>query len=321
MLQAALVGGSIAGNIAGGIMGGKQAKQAAAQEAAFREKAFAELTKLKIPPIEAQKIILETPNLVFDYVPQLEVDFPEIKSAMTEIQSDPRLKDAQMTALAGIQERAMMGGLSPEEQAELNAMRRGTAQQAQSQQQSILQEMEAMGRGGSGSELMARLASTQAATQRAGEESDRLAAMSFQAKQAALGNLANVSGNIREQDFGEQAKVATAADEIARFNQQNRATTQQRNVGSMNQAQLQREGLKQDLESQRVAARQQEEVSNKGLIQQDYQNKLNLAQAKAAALTGQGQAAGQAGATQAANTTKMASGIGDSLLGAAKLLK
>ena len=303
---AALAG---AGSIVGGYLASKAAKEAEAQRAAFTEKAIAELEKVGVPSVEAQKIALETPELVFNYAPQLEKDFPTLRSHFEQIEVDPRLKEAQSQALTGIQERAEMG-LTPEEQAQLNSLRRQTGQQFKSQQEGILQQMEQRGLGGSGAELAAQLAGSQAGTQRAAEESDRLAAMQFQAKQAALAQLANVAGGIRGQEFGEQATQAGGMDAISQFNASQQSETQRRNIDSMNQAKLMQEQLKQQLEGQDVQTSNVQEQYNKGLLQQDYQNKLEKAKGLAAAYTGAGQAAAQAGANQASNIAQIGSGVG-----------
>lgn len=297
------------GSIAGGMMGSRAAKKAAAQEAEFRQRALAELEAVGIPTIDAQKIILETPELVFQFAPQLESDFPEIKSKFESIEIDPRLRAAQMDALTGLEERASMG-LTPEEQAQLNSLRRDVGQQEKARQQSILQNMEQRGIGGSGAELAAQLSSSQASTQRAAEESDRLASMQFAAKQQALQNMLSGASQIRGQEFGEQAKQASALDAISQFNAAQRADTQRRNIERQNMAELERQRLGQNLEGQRAQTSNVQEQYNKSLIQQDFENRMQKAQAKAAALTGAGQAAARSGAVQASNIANIGTGAG-----------
>ena len=308
-LAAGMAGAQMAGSLYGSHKAKKSADAAREMESKFRERALAELMKLNIPEIEAQKIILETPQLVYDYVPQLEQEMQDLSSQMGDIEVDPRLREAQMAALGGLEERAE-GGLTPEDAAQIASIRRQTGGQAQAQDASILQSMAQRGMSGSGAELASRLQSGQASAQRASEESDRLAAMNYQAKMAALSQMGNVAGNIRGQEFGEQERVASAADLIAKFNQQNRASMQQRNVGAQNVAGRESAQQKQSHEYARAGLRGQEETHNKGLIADKYQQELNLAKAKASALTGSAQAAREAGVTKAKGQYDMWSGIG-----------
>ena len=125
----AIVGGmgaSALGSIIGGTQAAKESKAARAQAADFTNKAIAALEKVGIPSVEAQRIALENPQMVFQYVPEMEKEFPEIKSRFEEIATDPRLKQAQTEALLGIQSRAEEG-LTSDEQAQINSLRRGTA--------------------------------------------------------------------------------------------------------------------------------------------------------------------------------------------------
>ena len=103
-----LAGGMVAAGAATSLIGGsaakKQAEAALAQQKAFTEKAIAELQKVIPPGVDAQKIVLENPKLVFDYIPQLAQEFPEMKSKFDQIEVDPRLKAEQTKALQGLSE-------------------------------------------------------------------------------------------------------------------------------------------------------------------------------------------------------------------------
>ena len=306
-----------AGQLLGGVMAQKTAKDAQKQQAAFINKAIAELEKVGIPSVEAQKIALETPELVFDYAPQLEQQFPEIKSQFEQIAIDPRLQEAQYKALSGLEERAEEG-LTSEEKAQIDALRRSASGQGTAQRASAVQEMERRGLGGSGAELLSQLAASQQAQQMSAQGGQELAALQAQAKQAALQNLAITAGSVREQEFGEQSKQASAADIIAQFNRQQQAGTQQRNIGSQNEAELMRQKALQAQEEGRVDAANQEQMYNKELLQQQYKNQLEKAKAAGSAYTGAGRAAATAGAQQATNTQQTIGGISQALAGGIK---
>jgi hypothetical protein len=318
MVWGAVAGGALqaGASIYGARKAGKAAEAAAAEAAALREEALAELRKVGIPDIEAQKIYLENPEMVWKFAPQLEQRYNDLQTAMTDIEVDPMLKDVQYQALEGIKERAEMG-LTPEERAEIENLRRGTAQQEQARQSGIVRNLEERGLSDSGVGLAARLASSQQASQQSSEEADRLAAMQFQAKQGALAQLANMGTTLREQSFGEQSKVASSKDLLSQFNREQQSALQQRNVGAMNEAELKRQSLLQAQADQKSALANQQQEHNKGLLQQKYDNEMRKAQGIALALTGNAASVSNEGATKAANTAGMWSGIGTALGGVA----
>ena len=315
---AGVVGAGALSSFIGGKQAAKESAAARAQAADFTNKAIAALEKVGVPSIEAQKIALETPELVFNYVPEMEKEFPELKSQFEQIQTDPRLQQAQSEALAGLQSRADQG-LTPEEMAEINALRRGTAQQAAARDASILQSMEQRGMGGSGAELMSRLASSQAAAQQASIDSENQAALIAQRKLEALQQLGAMAGSQQAQQFGQKAQQASAADTIAQLNQAAKYNIQSSNVGAQRQAQLAQQELRQQLEGQRASTANQEQMYNKQLQQQQFENQMQKAGAAANAYTGAGSQALQAGATAAANKQAMWSGIGNAAMGGAQL--
>lgn len=312
------VGVSALGSIIGGIQAGKESAAARAQAADFTNKAIAALEKVGIPSVEAQKIALENPKMVFDYAPEMEKEFPELKSKFDQIQTDPRLQAAQSEALAGIQERAT-GGLTADEKAQIDSLRRGTAQQANARDASILQNMEQRGMGSSGAELLSRLASSQAAAQQASIDTENQASLIAQRKLEALQQLGSLAGQQQSQQFSQEAQKASALDEIARLNQAAKYNIQSSNVGAQRQAQLSAAEMKQQLENQRAATANQQQTYNKELLQQKFQNEMNKAGSTASAYTGAGNQALQGGAISAANKLGMWQGVGNAAMGGAQL--
>ncbi len=171
--------------------------------------------------------------------------------------------------------------------------------------------MAARGAGGSGVELASRLASSQAAAQRAGEESDRTMAMAQQRALEAIAGAGALGGQIRGQEFGEQARIASAADEIARFNLANQQAVQQRNIAAANQAAQQEALMRQAMEEQRARNLTQQQMYNKQLLQQQYLNQLAKGQAMAGMATKQGQRADQQAAATAQNWANIGSAAGN----------
>jgi hypothetical protein len=221
---------------------------------------IAKLEAIGIPTIEAQRIALTNPELVAPLVAE-----QMGASQMEDIQMDPRLQAAQRAAL---DEMTGLGqtGLGAEDKAAFNQMRRQAAGAAEAQQASTLQEMASRGMLDSGANLAAQLQAGQSQADRMSQEGDRLAASAAEARRAALGQQANMASQMSAQDLGLKTNKASAADTIAQFNTQQRAAT-----GAANQ------GYNVDRANQLANLRNQEEVANKGLVQQNFQNKIQKA--------------------------------------------
>lgn len=281
MLGSAVIGGGM--GLAATSKASKAARAAAAQATAESGRQFDEAMKemreaaeylesLGVPPVEAQRIALESANLG--------------PSALEDVETDPRLKQAQMDALARIQE---MGGagLTAEERAQQDMITRSAGAEAQARDKSILQNMAERGIGGSGAELMARLQGSQSAADRAAVQQGQLSGQAQNRALQALSQAGQLGGQIRGQEYGEQSNLASARDRIAQFNEANR-----------------------------VQAANQAEMYNKGLIQQQYENELAKRQGVAAAKTGTAQmGVDRAGQIQLAGT---AAAQGELQTGAAK---
>jgi hypothetical protein len=244
----------------------------------------AKLEALGIPTIEAQKIALETPELVEPLVAE-----QMGPSAQEEITMDPRLQQAQRAAL---DEMTGLGqtGLGAEDRAAFNQLRRAAAGQAEASQAATQRDMAARGMADSGTSLIAQLQAGQSSADRMSQEGDRLAASAAEARRAALGQQANMASQMSAQDLGLKGQKASAADTIAQFNAQQRAAT-----GAANQ------GYKVARAGDIANIKNQQEIANKGLIQQQYQNQVqkaggvsNATNALAGNLQQQGAAAQQA---------------------------
>lgn len=265
-----------AGILAGGavlssISGSKAAKKAAAaaarqfeQAMAMRREAAAKIAE--IDPLKAEElrasIEREYENIPPEVAEQLGM------GQMEQLQADPELMQAQMGSLAQMQQLGQEG-VSPEEKALQEQQIRQVGAQNQSQQKAILQSMAERGAGGSGVELAARLGSQQGSAQQAQQVALQQAAENKRRAMDAIGASANMAGNISAQKLGLAQTKAGAADQIAQFNLQQRAGTQQRNIANARQL----AGMKA------------------GTTQQGYQNVMGKAQAEASAIGGTAQAA------------------------------
>jgi hypothetical protein len=270
-------GGMAVASVAGGMMAQSAAKDAAGQAGASRaqaqediNRAVEEIKKLGIPEIEAQKIVLQKPELVGLLSAQ-----NLGPSAMEQVSAPQNLVSAQLSALQGLKERSEQG-MTPQDRLQLMNIQNSLSAQNQANNKGIMQSFAERGQAGSGNELAMRLISGQNQNQIAGQQGMALAAQIADAKRAALGDYGNMAGSVRAQDVADQTRIAQARDEINRFNTMN---TQQ--VAAQNLAN------RQMIANQGVATANQQEQYNKGLIGQQYGQQVQKTQLLGNALTGQ----------------------------------
>jgi hypothetical protein len=267
---------------------------------------IARLQAIGIPTVEAQKIALTNPELVG--MLEAEVLGP---SALQGVQEDPRLKAAQMSALEEVSGLAQTG-LGAEDRAAFNQLRRQASGMAQAQKATTLQQMQERGMGDSGASLVAQLQSGQAAADTAAQQGDRLAAEAASARRQALGQQSSMAAQMQQQQLGLAGQKASAVDAIAQFNAQQRMGVQSQNLAA-----------RQAIANQTAATKNQQEMYNKGLIQQQFQNQMAKATGVTGAQTNLAQTyAQQAGAAQQAQQAQTGAVLNlAGTLGAAALTK
>lgn len=139
-----------------------------------------------------------------------------------------------------------------------------------------------------------------------------------QARLAALQQQSSMASSLRGQDYEQAANLAKARDAIAQFNAQNSAQVNAANTQAKNTAQAANLQNAQQISSANTGLMNQQQAQNKGLIQQQFQNQMALAQGKAGQYNNQANAA----QNQAANTASMygtiGQGIGTGLTGLIK---
>jgi hypothetical protein len=223
---------------------------------------IARLEAIGIPTIEAQKIALQSPELVG----QLEAEALG-PSRFEEVSMDPRLQAAQMAALEGITGVTEAGGLDAQSRLNLEEGlgRVAGAEQARLQQ---LREDPTLGQG---QKLALQAQAIQGAGQGGRDVALQTAAQAQQARMAALGQQSNMASGMQGQQLQLAGQKASAADAIAQFNTQQRMGVQSQNLGA-----------RQAIANQQAATRNQQEMYNKGLLQQQFQNQM----AKTTGVTG-----------------------------------
>jgi hypothetical protein len=200
------------------------------QEAALRE-----LEGLQVPDIEKQRLSLEGYGSVGD------LD----RSEFGGIQTDPRLREAQMRALQGLQDQASAGGLTLMDRARLAEAQDAVSRQERGSREALQQSMAARGMAGSGQAYAAQLANQQGAATRSSRAGLDVAAEAQRRALESLQGAGRLGGQIRGQEWGEQAARAGAQDAINRFNWQNRQRIADNNVDTRNTQQAHNAGLYQ----------------------------------------------------------------------------
>lgn len=300
-----MAGGNILGGVAGNLFGSGDRKK---QERLMRQ-ALAQFDGLDIPDVEKMRLYLEELESVGELDPILQATPEELDSRLADIQTDPRLENAQLDALEALQERGSTG-FSAQEMAERRMMDRELDRQAQAEQMAMLQNAAQRGVGGSGLEFAARLAGIQNADQRRAEAYDRLVAQGQQRALEAIAQGGQLGGQIRSQDFGEQTTIAQAIDRMNMQNMANRMNVEEANVNRQNQAQAANLANRQRIADANVGTRNMQQQYNKQLAQQNFDNEMALRQARANAMTGQAGYYGNRAANTAQNWANIGAGAG-----------
>ena len=302
--------GAVAGaglGVLGSVLGGNAAKKAAAQAAAIQEQNYqrnkALLESVGIPSIEAQEIALKNPESVGDLVAELQAD-----TELKDIATDPQLRQNQMKALAEMQGLSETG-LGTIDRIALDEAQMEATSADKSRRAAILSQMAQRGTMDSGAALAAQLQSSEAANQQAMQQSQNIAKAASANRMNAITSLANQSGQMEQRDYGRQADAATAQDAIQRFNVGTRNTINSSNLTN-----------KQNIANAATSNANEQEMYNKGLLQQDYNNRMS----KAKSIVGlnsdnaSNQAAGAlaAGAGKANMFGQIGQGLGNATRGA-----
>lgn len=155
-------------------------------------------------------------------------------SLLSSFSTDPRLVQAQMDALAALQEITDAEGLTATDRARLEDINRQEATIERGNREAIMQNAAARGVGGSGLELADQLISGQESAGRRSAQGFDVAADAEKRALDAMMMSGQLSGDLRGQDFAEAQAKAQAQDLINQFNTQNQNTFAQYNQEQKN---------------------------------------------------------------------------------------
>jgi hypothetical protein len=253
--------------VLGGVLGDNQSKRSSDLEGQYLRKNTAIWDELEIPDIEKQRLALE---MYGD--PELESAFLQDQSEYGSINLDPATRDAQMQALAQLQNISEQGGMDSVDRARMADITGQAASMAQGQREAIGQNMQARGMAGSGLELVQQQMANQNAAQMANQGGLQTAAAAQQRALDAIMNAGNLGGQMRGQDYSIASDRAKAQDAINNFNTQNRQGVAGRNIERTNTT-----------NNTNVDLRNNQQSFNKGLSQRNFENQVAKAQGQTGA--------------------------------------
>lgn len=304
--------GSAIGGIYGSAQAAKTAQSGMDSANRAREQALAQWMGLEAPDVASQQLALQQYGNAGDFQTQNEQALQQGPSAMEGIQTDPRLAQAQMTALGQLSQTGQMG-MSPAEAAALAQSNRDAQAMAQAKSNQILDNMARRGMGGSGAELAAQLQNAQSAADRASQQGNQIAQNAQQNALQAMVQSGQLGGQMRGQEFGEKSDTAKAKDYINRFNTENSQQVQHTNVQNANQAALRNLLNQQNLMNQNTQLSNAQQQYNKQLQQQQFNNQMALAGGRSGQYQGIANAVQTNAAGQAGRTADMWAGVGQGI--------
>lgn len=277
--------------IAGATVAGSLLNKPKDKMSPFLQAALDEISKVQVPTPEALQVKLQ------QYVQQGIITPEDAEASLIEMNAydglspNAQARGAQMSALQGLQEKIDAGGLTDVDRSRIQQTLDNVNNDQRGQQLSIMEDARRRGTSGSGVELANRLMSQQSAASMAGRQGMDIAALAEQAKMEAMKQAATLGGQIETNDWNQQSQKAAAQNAINQFNATNQQQITMQNIAARNAAQATNLAQKQNIADMNTQGENQNRIRNSELIQQNYTNKMNKAQAVAGALSGQGQAA------------------------------
>lgn len=224
-------------SLAGGIISGVQQRR-------LRE----ELQNLDIPP--AERFMYEA---MLMQEPEKFVAMLQGRTGMEQITEDPRLRQAQIGALQGLQDIAAGGGYTTAERGDIERTTIDMLTRQRGAEEAAMQRAQAQGLGGSGLRLASDIGRRQAGIGAASQQGFDIAKGGQQRALQAMQAAGGMGGQIRGQEFGQQAQIKAAQDAI------NRANVAAQNVGQQFNIQQQQQTAAANqaaINAQRAAAAQ-----------------------------------------------------------------
>ena len=214
-------------------------------------------------------------------------------SAFNNIQTNPEFEQAQMMALSQLQDIGSQGGLTKTDRARLGQIKTQEDTSNRGRREAIMQNANARGMGGSGLELASQLQNQQDSASRTSQRNMDVGALAEQRALDAIMQSGQLAGGMQNNAFNQQAASAGANDAISKFNAQNSQAQINQNVGNRNAAREANLANSQNIANQNVGLRNQSQMHNKGLVQQQFNNDMNIRQGRQGVAVNNASAQGQ----------------------------
>jgi hypothetical protein len=292
------IGGGIIGGLAGLFSGGDDNSEE------MRKQALQYLENLGEAPDLSNPVHLQAFQQAGLLTPELIEKLPLNADQKNELIENTENKKEQQYAANALKELSQTG-LSAEDRAAYNKLRNQTASNTQAKLKQIEQEQQMRGQSSAGNTLAAQLSAVQSAQQNESEQADRIAAQASEARRSALGQFANLAGEMRGTELEKQRYNMENELERQKFLDQNSISRQQANVAAQNAANVANLERQQGTSDRNVTMQNQELYRQQDAKRQAWLDNLNAAQAKANVLTNNANAESQRAANQAASTQNM----------------
>ena len=281
--------GAAIGGVIGGLAGLFASDDASAAEkeaAAARQRIIQEIQALEIPSIEKQEIMLERLEQAGLLSVELEQSIQQDPSAFETIELNPDYEQAQLGTLRALDELAESGGLTDEDKLKRSELEEEVSATGSAQRERSIQSARERGVGGSGLEYAEILAGDQHAQTLAAKKSRELSATAEDRALKALIERGEYAGDIRTQEYGEQENLASARDQINKYNTGLLSNREGANVNRRNAASKFNLERGQTVADKNVGLGNTEQLHNKALIRKNYEDRLAKLKLKADATMG-----------------------------------
>ena len=274
--------GAVVGFAAGMLSGDDNSEQAAAN----MQKALATLDAVGIPPDLAKPLLLQHLQQAGKLSPVYEAALTSDNFTPAQIQENPQTRTDLTSGLANLKAESQ-GGLNPEQLAAAHELFNKVNANTQAQMKGALQSQEMQGKAGSGDTLAAQLNAQQQGAQNLTEGAGNIGAANFKAQQQALQDYISGTGNLRSQDLSKLTSNAQLQQQADMWKANNASSRQARNVASTNTANAANWNQDNAQNMYNTTLDNNELARQRAAQQQEWEDKMQLAAARANAYTGQ----------------------------------
>lgn len=298
-----IVGGLIGagGSMMSGAMAQASLEEAQKKALALIQESVEDYRNIGLPPEQALAISLERYKQAGILDPELENVINQNPTEMLGIQTDPRLRDAEMSALNELRGVGESGGLRLADLANYEKVMADVAQRERGAREAIMLDEAQRGVSTGGNSLAEQLLNNQANSQARHQAGLDLFGRAQDVALESILKSGELGGRIQAKDFSQQAEKARAQDVINEMNTQASRGVQQRNVSARNAAQEQNLNNVQNIWNANTGLSNEQEIYNKKLPQQMFENAMTRQNAIANARAGQASNTISSGNTLAQN--------------------